>query len=112
MLIQVILILSIIFISVYFMRFRDTSKAKAYKKLTLIAFVIAAIIVILFPELLTWIANLIGVGRGTDLLLYGLTLVIIFQMFNSYNKDKQEERRFVKLVRRVAINEARFDSKK
>ena len=94
------------------MRFRDTSKAKAYKKLTLIAFVIAAIIVILFPELLTWIANLIGVGRGTDLLLYGLTLVIIFQMFNSYNKDKQEERRFVKLVRRVAINEARFDSKK
>lgn len=106
MLVQVILILAVIFISVYFMRSRGSSRTNAYKKMALLLFALAAIVTVLFPELLTYAAEFVGVGRGSDLLLYGLTVVVIFQMFNNYAKDKHNQRRMVELSRKVAILDA------
>ena len=105
-LIQIILIVFLILISINFMSSRSSSKTKAHKKMALIVFMFTAIVVVLFPDLLNDAAHFVGVGRGADLLLYGLTVIIIFQAFNTYVKDRQEERRFVKLARKVAILEA------
>ena len=105
-LIQIILVFAVLAISIHFMRSRGSSRTNAYKKMALVLFVMAAIVTVLFPELLTTIANALGVGRGSDLLLYGLTVVIIFQLFNNYAKDKHDQRRLVELSRKVAILEA------
>lgn len=63
------------------------------------------IIAILVPDSLTTLAHLVGVGRGTDLLVYVLVQVVAFQMFNTYAKDKQNQRQIVHLARRIAILE-------
>ena len=73
----------------------------------LVGFVAASVVAILIPDSLTSLAHLLGVGRGTDLLLYVLVQVVLFQMFNTYAKDKQNQRQVVHLARRIAILEAR-----
>ena len=112
MVIQTVLIVAILALGVYFVRSRDTSKTKAYKKILLLLFVPAAIVVILFPEIATDTAHLVGVGRGADLLLYGVTVVFVFQLFNTYIKDREDERKRVVLARKIAILEARLAKNK
>lgn len=105
-LIQIILVIILVVVFAKLMSTRGSSRTNAYKKLALLIFIALAIVAVLFPQILTSIANLVGVGRGADLLLYGLTLVVIFQLLNGYIKDKDEQQRFVRLVRKVAILEA------
>lgn len=112
MVIQILLIVVVLLLGVYFVRSRDTSKTKAYKKILLLLFIPAAIVVILFPEIATELAHAVGVGRGADLLLYGVTVVFVFQLFNTYIKDREEERKRVVLARKIAILEARLANKK
>lgn len=102
--IALVLILSILIVS--FLRSRTTSRTKAYKKILLVAFVLVAIVVVIFPDITTQLAHSVGVGRGADLLLYGLTVVVVFMLLNNYIKDREEQRRFVSLSRKVAILEA------
>lgn len=104
--IQAILLVILLVIFIRLISARGSGRTNAYKKLALLLFVIAAVIAVLFPQLLTALANLVGVGRGADLLLYGLTVVVVFQLLNGYIKDKEEQQRFVRLVRKVAIMEA------
>lgn len=106
MIIRTLLILSTIWIAWYFLSSRGTSRSNAFKKVLLVGFVFSAVIAVLFPESLTFLANLLGVGRGTDLLVYVLVQVVAFQMFNTYAKDKDNQRQVVHLARRIAILEA------
>jgi hypothetical protein len=103
---QVILVLILVLLVLSFLRSRTTSRTKAYKKILLVLFVLCAIIVVIFPDITTQVAHLLGIGRGADLLLYGLTVVVIFLLLNTYIKDREEQRRFVVLSRKVAILEA------
>jgi small membrane protein len=70
----------------------------------------AGVLIILFPGSLTWLANRVGVGRGTDLLLYilvvtfGLVSVILFRRLDEL------ERKYVAIARALAIQEASTDS--
>ena len=112
MIIQIILVIILSLFILGFLRSRSTSRTKAYKKILLILFVISAIIVVIFPGISTGIAHFVGVGRGADLLLYGLTVVVIFILLNNYLKDREEQRRFVSLTRKVAILETLLEEKK
>jgi hypothetical protein len=112
MILQIILVIVLCLLIIGFLRSRSTSRTKAYKKIFLVTFVLSAIIVVIFPDITTNIAHLLGIGRGADLLLYGLTVVVIFMILNTYIKDREEERRFVSLTRKVAILEAIIENKK
>jgi hypothetical protein len=85
-LIQILLIIALTLIGVSFIRSRRSNRTKAYKKILLLFFVPVAVVFVLFPDLSTSIANSVGVGRGADLLLYGVTVVLIFTLFNNYLK--------------------------
>lgn len=111
MIIRALLIVSTIWIAWYFLSSRGTSRSNAFKKVLLVGFVIAAVVAVLFPESLTAFARLVGVGRGTDLLVYALAQVAAFQMFNTYAKDKDNQRQIVHLARRIAMLEAAMKKK-
>lgn len=104
--IQILLIVALLVIMGKFLASHNSSRTKAWKKLLLVAFVAAAIVIVLWPNSTNRIAHAVGVGRGADLLLYGLTMAFIFTQLNSYVKSKQEQRRMVVLVRKVAILDA------
>jgi hypothetical protein len=61
---------------------------------------------VVFPDTVTAAARLVGVGRGTDLVLYVFIVVAIVGWLGSYRRLLDLERRLTQLVRSQAIAEA------
>lgn len=64
---------------------------------------LAACAFIYSPDTLTHVANALGINRGADLLLYGLTLAFLFMSFLLYARIVQLRRQMTQLVRHLAL---------
>ena len=62
-----------------------------------------AAVLILYPELASNLAHLLGIGRGTDLVLYAFMLCTICVLFHLYGKQYVLSRNLVELARREAL---------
>jgi hypothetical protein len=71
-----------------------------------IAAVVLGIVAVLWPMLTTYVANAIGVGRGTDLVLYVLVVVFVFNALATTQRIHGLERALTALVRELAISRA------
>ncbi len=58
------------------------------------------------PSDITWVAHKVGVGRGTDLVLYLLVLAVSFFALNTYMRFRSLEQKVTDLARAVALQEA------
>jgi hypothetical protein len=105
-LIRIFLILAAIGLLVLLLRSRTSARTRAWKKLILIALTGIAILSILRPGLTGKVANLVGVGRGTDLLLYLLTAVFLYVAVGFFLRFRDLERQLTVLARRLAVDEA------
>lgn len=86
---------------------RSTHSGRAWKKIALIMLGVSMIVAVLFPELTNYVAHLVGIGRGADLLLYATVVAFIFYALNSYLHQQDQRDSLYRLARRVAIIEAR-----
>jgi hypothetical protein len=101
-----LLIPGIILAVVIALRSRSSLRGQARRKISAFLVVVAGVLAILFPGLLQALANAVGVVRGTDLLLYVLALVIIYQVGSSSVRFREHEARLVLLARQVALSQA------
>jgi len=108
MLIQVLLIAGTLALLVLLLQKRAAARTRAWKRLILVALVGVAVASILNPDLTTRAARLLGVGRGTDLLLYVLTAVFLYVVVGFYLKFRDVERQVTALARRIALDEAQL----
>lgn len=106
MLIQILLLAAVLATLVLFVRRRHGVQMQAVKRVGLIAFAMLNVYAVLRPDDVTWVANLVGVGRGTDLVLYALVAAFMFGMLNFYLRFREIDRRFTELARTLAIREA------
>ena len=106
MLIQALLILAAALLFVLFLRRSQTARLQAFKRIGFLLFCAFGVLAVLRPSVMTWLANRVGVGRGTDLLLYILTVVFGFFALNTYLRFKDTERRLTRLARAMAIRDA------
>lgn len=67
---------------------------------------LAALVAIARPLLLQSLANLLGIGRGTDVLLYGLVFVFLGTSFFLYSRTVLLQRQVTELIRRYALDSA------
>jgi hypothetical protein len=79
-----------------------------WRGLVLLAVVGGAISVV-SPGVLNWVANKLGVGRGADLVLYGVTVAFMLVSVILFRRVADLERRYVALARAIAIREAGDD---
>ncbi|HEU4756323.1 MAG TPA: DUF2304 domain-containing protein, partial [Agromyces sp.] len=84
MLIQIVLVAGVLLVGLYLARPAAGDSHLALRRLFMLGFVLVAVVSILFPQWLTWLANFIGVGRGTDLLLYALVLAFLVTVASAY----------------------------
>lgn len=105
--IQIVLIAAVVIIGIALIRRPGGDVHLAIRRLTLMAFVIGAVLSILFPQWLTWLADLLGVGRGTDLVLYALVVVFLVFVSTQYRRNVELNRKISLLSRRIALNEAK-----
>lgn len=82
------------------------TKMRAWKKVGVIGLFLFAIFSISYPEFTNRIAQMMGIGRGADLLLYFLTVAFIGSTINQYMRNKELEQRVVTLARRIALIDA------
>ncbi|WP_425956294.1 DUF2304 domain-containing protein [Xylanimonas sp. McL0601] len=109
MLIQILLVVAVI--ALLFLLARSTADARhqAVTRLAIGLFVVAALLTILWPHALTRVAQYVGVGRGTDLLLYALVILFVAQVARSHRRNNDLERKITVLARELALAQARTE---
>lgn len=109
--IQILLIAAIVILAVFMMRRTGADSHLAIRRLLLGMFVIVAVLSVLFPQWVTWVARLIGVGRGTDLVLYGLVVIFLAFIYTQYRRNSALQRQLTLLARKIALLEAETDER-
>jgi hypothetical protein len=104
--IQVLLLLAILGLLFIFVRSRHSVRMQAGKRIGLVLFALVNVYAVIRPDDITVIANWLGVGRGTDLLLYALVLAFLLGMLNFYLRFQGVDRQLTELARTLAIREA------
>ena len=72
-----------------------------------IALACVGLTLIVFPAVASAAAQRLGVGRGTDLLLYFSIIGGLFVAANLYFRSKQQELQIVKMARALALANAK-----
>jgi len=104
-LIQLLLIVVVVFVAARLLRGRG-ARTQAVRRLGLLLFAAFAVWSILFPSVWNRIAKLVGVGRGTDMVLYALVVAFLSFTVTTYVRFRDFESRYTKLARRQALDEA------
>lgn len=104
--IQILLLAAVLAALVLFVRRRHGVRMQAGKRMGLVVFAVLNVYAVLRPDDVTWVANRLGVGRGTDLVLYALVAAFVFGMLNFYLRFREMDRKFTELARTLAIREA------
>lgn len=104
--VQIVLITGVIFFSFVLMRGASNARHMAIRRMMTMLFALIAVISILWPSLLQRVANLVGIGRGTDLVLYAFIVSFLIFMATTYQRFRAQEVALTKLSRRIALKEA------
>jgi hypothetical protein len=73
---------------------------------------LSAIVVIWYPQVTTYLADILGVGRGVDLVIYVSVVAVFYLMFRLLVRIEKIERDITKIVRSDAIENKPDDGKK
>ena len=103
--IKIILLVSIGVVALIGLRAPRGARHIAVRRIALIAFILFAGASVLFPDVWNTLANAVGVGRGTDLLLYALIVVFLGYLTSSYLRFRGLESQITLLARRIALDE-------
>ena len=66
----------------------------------------AAATVIIYPKSTMIVAHFLGIGRGTDLVLYLSVILILYLLIKVYVRLEQVDREITQIVRAIALREA------
>jgi len=105
---QLLLIVVVAVAALLALRLFSGDRSLAIKRLVAIVCAVAALLAIVFPEALTWVANLLGIRRGADLLLYLSILAAMLFAIASLRSRARQDARVTELARAVALMEARL----
>jgi small membrane protein len=81
-------------------------KAKLAYRLLAVLLLTAATVLVIFPDLTTQLAHRLGVGRGTDLLLYVSLIAGLHVALLLYLRTRELERKITELARAFALRNA------
>lgn len=71
-----------------------------------IVFWVAVSVVAWLPHTTSFVANLLGVGRGADLVVYVALLALFYLVFRLFVKFEDVEREITSLVRTLALKDS------
>lgn len=105
MLIKVFLIASVVAATLFLIRGGTSGRHLAIRRLTALAFVSCWVLAVIAPDLVTRVANLMGVGRGTDLVLYVLVVAFLFATVAQRQHLGELDNRIAQLTRELALRD-------
>ena len=85
-------------------------RSSLWDRLLAALMLLAVSVAVLVPDLTQWAADLVGVGRGTDLTLYLFVMGFALFAVLTYSKMSRLNRALTEVVRRLAIVESEGSS--
>jgi hypothetical protein len=109
LLIQGVLVVALLVVGAVLVRSTADVRHQAVRRLLLVLLGLLAVTSVLVPRAVTWVAEKVGVGRGTDLVLYGLVVAFLGFIASSYRRTRALESKLAELTRRLALDEEARD---
>jgi hypothetical protein len=88
---------------------RSSTEARAFRRIAFLGLTLLIVLAVLFPDVLTNIANTFGIGRGADLVIYLVSIGLLFFSVSAYLKFGDLDRRITLLSRHIALLENKGD---
>ena len=110
MLIRILLISSLCLIYLYFRN--HLSGNKFFVRMLAIGILTGGILAVVFPNVSTEVANLIGIGRGADLILYLMTTFLLLTVTMLHIRIQQLNKSLALFAREIAKQTARSANEK
>jgi len=105
MLIQIILLLIVAVIAI---RLAVKFKAKEISGREFFGWLfiwLVSAVIIIWPEVTVWLANSVGVGRGSDLVIYLGMIFLFYSVFRVFLRLEKIEKNLTKLVSQEALRD-------
>ena len=102
---QILAVLAIVAAALFMLR-DGGARHQAVRRISMMVFIVAAASSVFLPQIWTKLANLFGVARGADLLLYLLVLTFLGFVASTYRRFRALEGHVTELARRMAIDHA------
>lgn len=96
---QIVLIIALILFIVYVYRLRSV----LLERFIYLACALVGLVLVIAPDFSTRIANLLGIGRGADLLVYLFIIAGLFYAVSLRARIKRHEQMLTDLVRQMAL---------
>jgi small membrane protein len=104
MIIKALLIAGALGFAVLLLREKAPGQKLAVRRLAGLVVAVAGIAAVMWPNTTTVVANAIGVGRGTDLVLYVLVMVFLYYAVATSQRLHQLEHKITELTRALALS--------
>ncbi len=101
--IKVALIAAFALFAFVLIRASSTPRSQALRTFGLGLFFAVVVVAVLFPTIVNDVAILLGVGRGTDLLLYVFIVVFIGQAMTTHRRRRAQDEQITELARKLAL---------
>lgn len=99
---QILAIVTIVIAALFMLR-GGGARHQAIQRIFLLLFIVAAGSSVFVPQVWTFAAQLLGVGRGADLLLYITVLAFLGFVATTYRRFRRLEHDITELARKVAL---------
>lgn len=104
---KITIVVFLIAVTLVMMKPVKSASHLALRRLGMMMFVLFAVIAAVFPTIVSRLAFFFGIGRGTDFLLYGLTLAFFGSVVTSYRRDSANEKKLTHIARTLALRDIR-----
>lgn len=104
--IKVLLVTGFLSGLIWGVRNRSRAGMRAGARVLALVIVLLAITAVLFPSTTVFVAHLVGVDRGTDLVVYLLALVFFVTTVHNHLRFRDVEHRLTRVVRANALRDA------
>ena len=109
MLSQWVLVIALALIGLYLVKARKSASQQAIRRLFILIALLAGLFAVLFPNYTNAIANVLGIGRGADLLLYGFVIFVLFYVVHQYRRQLWQQKVTTDLARALTLAQAEID---
>ena len=103
LLLQIIALVFVLFsLSRVILRY-NKNKTKFRETLFWVILWIAAVLIIIFPDIMSLIAKDLGVSRGVDIIIYFSIMILFYLNFKGMIRDEKVEQDISKIVKEITL---------
>jgi len=102
---QIIISLFVLIVSLRLIKRYKNNQLKTSEFFSWLFIWLAVLVVFWLPESTSYLAAVLGVGRGADLAVYLAVILLFYLIFRLYLKIDNQQKQITKIIRHLAIKE-------